>query len=298
MKKIGGIIVAMVTPMDDFQNISYIKTKKLLDYLLSFDIQGIFILGTNGESYVLTEEEKYYFSEFVIKYVNKQVQVFVGAGLDSTRDTIKFSKEISLIGADALSIVAPSFVAPSQSEVISHYEKIADSVNVPILIYNMPSKTGINMNPETVEKLSKHPNIIGIKDSSGNLENTKGYIRLCNSDTFSVLSGSDSKILDVLQIGGDGAIAATANLLTNNDVNIYKSFKNGNIEKAKKYQDNIEPLRKLLHKGTTPTMLKLILNSFGLDVGSARFPAIMDESESMLIQVKEMIEYYKHIGVI
>lgn len=298
MKKIGGIIVAMVTPMDDFQNISYIKTKKLLDYLLSFDIQGVFILGTNGESYVLTEEEKYYFSEFVIKYVNKQVQVFVGAGLDSTRDTIKFSKEISLIGADALSIVAPSFVAPSQSEVISHYEKIADSVNVPILIYNMPSKTGINMNPETVEKLSKHPNIIGIKDSSGNLENTKGYIRLCNSDTFSVLSGSDSKILDVLQIGGDGAIAATANLLTNNDVNIYKSFKNGNIEKAKKYQDNIEPLRKLLHKGTTPTMLKLILNSFGLDVGSARFPAIMDESESMLIQVKKMIEYYKHIGVI
>lgn len=297
MVDVSGIIVAMVTPLDDNQNISYTKTAKLLDHLLEHDINGVFILGTNGEAYALTQNEKYEFAKYVINYVNNRTNVYVGTGLNSTRETIEFSKKIATLKPDALSVVTPYFVAPTQEELIDHYEKLADTVTVPIIIYNMPGKTGVNVDPETIKTLSKNDNIIGIKDSSGKIENMKGYLKLRNDDNFAVLSGSDSKILELLEAGGDGAIAATANLLTQNDIDIYRYFKNGDIDNAEKYQKQIEPLREVLHMCTTPTALKASVTAFGIDVGPARYPATMPNLEQQE-KIKEMIKYYKENEII
>ncbi|MQS97579.1 4-hydroxy-tetrahydrodipicolinate synthase [Companilactobacillus halodurans] len=292
MADVSGIIVAMVTPLDDEQKISYSKTDKLLNKLLSYDINGIFILGTNGEAYSFTEDEKYGFAKHVIDYVGNKTQIFVGTGLNSTSETISFSQKISQLHPDALSVVTPYFVPNTQDELINNFNDLANSVDVPIILYNMPGKTGVNIDPKTVAELSKNPNIVGVKDSSGDIENMRGYLKLRNNNNFGVLSGSDSKILELLEAGGDGAIAATANLLTQNDVNIYKYFKDGNIEKAKKNQQNIEPLRKILHTGTTPSSLKASVTLSGIDVGSAKKPVIMPDKEE-LKEINKMIEYYR-----
>lgn len=299
MGPLSGIIVAMVTPMTDDQQISYDRTEKLLDSIINKGISGIFILGTNGEAYLLSEKEKLKFSRFVIDYVRDKVKVIVGTGLNGTAETISFSERISELKPDALSLVGPGFVAPTQSELINHYQRVADAVSVPMMMYNMPAKTGINIDPESLKILSQHENIIGIKDSSGNLDNLQGYLDNRNSKDFSVLVGSDSKILPFLKMGGDGAIAATANLLTKNDVQLYNSYREGNLEKAQTCQDNIDPLRKVLHRSTTPVSLKAVLTESGVNVGPARLPAQMPDSNSELMnEVKKVVKYYRTSNII
>ncbi|WP_334329542.1 4-hydroxy-tetrahydrodipicolinate synthase [Companilactobacillus sp. HBUAS59699] len=297
MVDVSGIIVAMVTPLDDNQDISYEKTAKLLDHLLEHKINGIFILGTNGEAYALTQDEKYDFAKYVINYVDGRTNVYVGTGLNSTRETIEFSKRIATLNPDALSVVTPYFVAPTQEELITHFEKLADAVSVPIIIYNMPGKTGVNVDPETIAVLSKNKNIVGVKDSSGKIDNMKGYLKLRNDDSFAVLSGSDSKILALLEAGGDGAIAATANLLTQNDVDIYQYFKDGDLDNAERCQKQIEPLREILHMRTTPTALKASVTASGVDVGPARYPASMPTADQE-DKIKEMVKYYRDNKII
>lgn len=297
MTDVSGIIVAMVTPLADDQKISYSRTDKLLDKLLTYNINGIFILGTNGEAYSLTEDEKFSFAKHVIEYVNHKTQIFVGTGLNSTSETIAFSQRIATLNPDALSVVTPYFVPPTQEELINHFEKLANSVNVPIILYNMPGKTGVNIDPETVAELSKNPNIVGVKDSSGNIENMRGYLKLRANKEFGVLSGSDSKILALLEAGGDGAIAATANLLTQNDVDIYKYYQDGNLKMAEECQSRIEPLRKVLHTRTTPSALKATVTASGINVGPAKDPVMMPNSDE-LEDIDRMISYYRTNNII
>lgn len=294
MEKLSGIVVAMVTPLDDSQNIDFNKTDKLLDHLLTKDIAGIFILGTNGEAYAFSCKEKIEFAKHVIDYVDGRTKVIVGTGLDSTRMTIDFSKEIIKLHPYALSIVTPSFIAPTDNEVIQHYIRIANEIQYPLMIYNMPAKTGVNVTPEMVKILSKNQYIVGIKDSSGSIENLAGYIKMKSNSNFIVLAGSDSKILALLKLGGNGAIAATANFIPDVVINIYKNFKENNLEKAQFYQSEIEPLRHVLHLGTTPTMLKESLNRINLNVGPARYPAIMPTASDELEKIDKMIDYYKN----
>lgn len=297
MVDVSGIIVAMVTPLTDDQKISYSRTDELLDKLLSYDINGIFILGTNGETYSLTEEEKFAFAKHVIGYVNHRTQVFVGTGLNSTSETIAFSQKIATLNPDALSVVTPYFVPPTQDELINHFEKLVNSVKVPIILYNMPGKTGVNIDPETVAVLSKNSNIVGVKDSSDDLDNMRGYLKLRDNEEFGVLSGSDSKILALLEAGGDGAIAATANLLTQNDVNIYKYYQANDSKKAKECQNNIEPLREILHTRTTPSALKAAVTASGIEIGPAKDPVIMPNSDE-LEDINKMISYYRTNNII
>lgn len=299
MPLMSGIFVAMVTPFTDNQEIDYKRTAKLLNHLMASDIAGVFILGTNGEAYLLSAEEKIVFSSFVINYVNHHIKVLVGTGLNGTAETIDLSKRVAALEPDALSLVSPYFVAPSQDELIKHYEAVANAVKVPIMLYNMPGKTGINIEPESIAELSAHPNIIGIKDSSGKLQNLQGYLDKRRNKDFSVLVGSDSKILPFLKMGGDGAIAATANLLTKNDVNIYTAYQNGDLETAEKCQQNIEPLRSVLHGATTPVALKAAVTASGINVGPSRLPARMPAPSDKLSQdIANMVENYKAQAII
>ncbi|MCC0629706.1 MULTISPECIES: 4-hydroxy-tetrahydrodipicolinate synthase [unclassified Clostridioides] len=289
-----GIICAMITPFDENQNINPRATCDLIDHLINKGIYGLFILGTNGECHVMTDDEKVEFAKIVIDYTNNRVPVFVGTGGNSTREVINLSKRMEKIGASALSIITPYFVTPTQQELILHYKTIANSVNLPIMMYNMPSKTGINIEPNSVCELAKIKNIVGIKDSSGKLDNMKAYIEVTKGEDFSVFSGSDSLILDSLKAGGKGAVAATANFLTEIDIAIYDNFINGDLEEAQKAQNSIEELRRILKLGTIPSVIKKAVVLNGINVGTARLP-VTEPTGEVLEEIKQVVENYKSI---
>ena len=290
--EVKGIIAAMVTPFDENQKINEAATKQLIEKLIKDGVSGIFILGTNGEFHVLTEEEKVSFAKLVIDTVNKRVPVYVGAGGNSTSEVIALSQKMEKLGADALSMITPYFVPLTQAELIAHYKAVAASVKTPIILYNIPKMTGINIEIDTVRELAKVSNIIGIKDSSGKLENIEGYIEAAKGQDFVVLSGSDSLILKALKMGAKGAIAATANLITALDVSIYENYVHGNLEAAQKAQDDIEELRAVLKLGTIPSVLKKSVELAGIPVGAARFPVAALENEAVS-KIKDMLSYYK-----
>ena len=291
--EVKGIITAMVTPMRDNQEIDYEMLRSLTRTLIDKGIHGLFILGTNGEFYTLTNEEKIKIAQTVIAEANHAVPIFVGTGACSTAETIIQCKIMEKLGADALSVITPYFMAPTQQELIVHYQSVAASVDIPIIMYNMPKNTGINIEPETTAILAEVKNIIAIKDSSGNLANMKKYIELTKGMGFSVLSGSDSLILDLLIAGGTGAVAATSNILTEIDVAIYDRFVAGNLVEAKNAQKSIEEFRRILKLGTTPTILKKAMEFYGLKVGPARLPASSPSNEDVIEDIKKVVEIYK-----
>ena len=292
MMNIQGIITAMVTPFDAEQNINAAATKQLVEKLISKGVGGIFILGTNGEFHVLNDDEKVEFAKIVIDAVAHRVPVYVGTGGNSTKQVIELSKRMEAIGADALSVITPFLVPIKQSELVAHYKRIAASVKLPIVLYNIPKNTGVNIEPGSVRELAAVDNIVGIKDSSGDINNIEAYIKAGEGQDFAVLSGSDSLILKALKIGAVGAIAATSNLLTDIDVAIYENFRKGDLEAAQKNQDAIEQLRAVLKLGTVPSVIKRSVTLSGIDVGPARCPvsattAAIDE------KIKEMLAYYQ-----
>lgn len=290
--KYKGIICAMITPLDENQNINPQATRELIDYLIDRGVYGLFILGTNGECHVLTDDEKVEFAKIVIEHTNNRVPVFVGTGGNSTREVINLSKRMEAIGASALSIITPYFVPPTQQELIEHYKAISNEVALPIMMYNMPDKTGINIAPESVRELAKVKNIVGIKDSSGKLDNMKAYLEVTKGENFGVFSGSDSLILDILKTGGHGAVAATANFLAEIDVAIYDNFTKGDLEAAQRAQSSIEELRRILKFGTIPSVIKQTVVLNGINVGSARLPVTQPNGEK-LEEIKRVVETYK-----
>lgn len=289
--KIKGIITAMVTPFDKNQEINSKATTQLVNKLINNGVDGIFILGTNGEFHMLSEEEKVTFAKLVIDVVDKRVPVYVGTGGNSTREVITLSKKMEAIGADALSVITPYFLVPTQEEIIIHYKSVAESVEIPIILYNIPKNTGMNLEVSTVAELAKVKNINGIKDSSGKLENIKNYIEATKDQDFCVLSGSDSLILKSLELGATGAIAATSNLLTELDISIYKNFLKGDMDAAEKAQKDLEALRMVLKLGTVPSVLKKSVELAGIQVGPARLPVTEPNSETVE-KIKEMLDYY------
>lgn len=287
-----GIICAMITPLDENQNINPQATRELIDYLIDRGVYGLFILGTNGECHVLTDDEKVEFAKIVIEHTNNRIPVFVGTGGNSTREVINLSKRMEEIGASALSIITPYFVPPTQQELIEHYKAVAAEVTLPIMMYNMPGKTGINIEPESVRELAKVKNIVGIKDSGGKLDNMKAYLEVTKGEEFGVFSGSDSLILDILKAGGHGAVAATANFLAEIDVAIYDNFIKGDLEAAQKAQSSIEELRRILKLGTIPSVIKQTVVLNGINVGPARLPVTQLTGEK-LEEIKRVVEAYK-----
>ncbi|MCY7914199.1 dihydrodipicolinate synthase family protein, partial [Bacillus haynesii] len=240
---------------------------------------------------LFSQEEKLQIAETVVKAVNKRVPVFIGAGENSTEATISLSNQMADIGADVLSIITPYFVAPSQEELYQHFRTVSENVALPVLLYNIPSRTGVSLEPETVERLAALPNIIGIKDSSGSFANIKAYLERTKEQSFSVLAGTDSLILDTLKAGGTGAVAATANVLPQTVVSIYESFKQGNIEESEHYQQQLQPLRDTFSLGSLPAPLKKAAELAGIDVGPPKRP-IAELSGEPLQKVKKMLEGY------
>lgn len=231
MKEIKGIIVPILTPMHEDETVNYEELVNQIERLIAAGVHGIFVFGTNGEGYILDEEEKAEIIRVAVKAVNGRVPVYAGTGCVSTRDTIRMSRKAKELGADVLSIITPSFAAASQEELIQHYETVAKAVDMPILLYNIPARTGNALAPATVQKLSQVANIVGAKDSSGNFDNILQYIEKTRGGDkpFTVLSGNDSLILWTLLAGGKGAIAGCANVFPHTMVSIYEKFTAGDL---------------------------------------------------------------------
>lgn len=274
MKEIKGIIVPILTPMHEDETVNYEELVNQIERLIAAGVHGIFVFGTNGEGYILDEEEKAEIIRVAVKAVNGRVPVYAGTGCVSTRDTIRMSQKAKELGADVLSIITPSFAAASQEELIRHYETVANAVDMPILLYNIPARTGNALAPATVQKLSQVANIVGAKDSSGNFDNILQYIEKTRGGDkpFTVLSGNDSLILWTLLAGGKGAIAGCANVFPHTMVSIYEKFNAGDLEGARRAQDSIRPFRDIFKFGNPNTIVKTAVKELGYPVGLCRAP--------------------------
>ena len=271
--KIKGIITPTITPMYEDGSINFKSLEEQVDRLIQAGIHGIFPLGTNGEAYALDWEEKVSVLEATISKVDKRIPVYAGTGCISTKDTVELSKKAKELGADALSIITPYFAQASQDELIHHFREVARAVDLPIILYNIPARTGNKLLPATVERLSEIDNIVGIKDSSGDFLNILAYLEIKKKrEDFIVLSGNDSLILPTLQAGGDGAVAGCSNSYPKTVAEIYDYFMADDFEKAKDRQDRITKYRGLFKYGNSNTIIKETVSMMGYDVGKCRSP--------------------------
>ncbi|OJG33083.1 dihydrodipicolinate synthase [Enterococcus devriesei] len=283
----------MVTPLQaDSCGIDEQKTRQLVEHLITNGVAGLFILGTNGEFYALSTEEKITLAKIVVEQAAGRVPVFAGAGGISTQAVSDLANEFAKVGVDAVSIITPFLIKISDRELINHYQEIAEKNQLPIILYNIPSNTGINISEAAFKELVKNPKIIGIKDSSGNVENIKMYIENSRQRAdFSVLVGSDSKILTALKLGADGAVAATSNVLTKTDVAIYDLYQSGDLTKAQVLQASIDEFRRVLKFATVPAVLKYSCDLIGYPVGKTKLPVLPAEGK-YVAEIKEVLTTY------
>lgn len=291
--KIEGIITPIVTPFnrDEKQTINYDALKQLIDKLIDGGVKGIFILGSNGEFHVVSPDETVEMTKKAVEIIHGRVPLYVGTGGNSTQAVIELSKRVEEAGADALSVITPYFISPNDEELIDHYRRIAASTSLPIVLYNIPKSTKINLSKHVVEELAKVENIVAIKDSSGDMENLKGYVEATKGTNMKVLIGSDSKIAPAIRLGAVGAIAGTSNVITEHVVGLYNALMNHEDEKADKLQEEIEIIRGVLKLGTVPSVMKRSVELLGIPVGPARLP-VSETSPEVDEKIKEMLKAY------
>ncbi|KRF06822.1 4-hydroxy-tetrahydrodipicolinate synthase [Paenibacillus sp. Soil766] len=296
MLKPAGIIPAMITPFDDKQNINESALRLFVRRFIAANVHGLFCLGTNGEFFTLSMEEKLRVAEIVIEEAQGRVPIYVGAGCVGTQETAQLAARLEQMGADALSIITPYFLTFTQQELIGHFRTVAEATKLPILLYNIPARTGNTLLPKTVMELSKVPNIVGIKDSSGSFDNILQVLELCDPD-FAVLAGTDSLILPTLMAGGHGAIAATANVFPEVVRSIYDLWLQGKPEEAELSQRKLRALRSSFSLGTLPSVLKEVLNMLGMPAGDPRLP-VQPLSPTAKAELKIVMDPYVSEGVI
>lgn len=269
--KFQGIVPALVTPFTQDHRIDEDAQVALIENLIQAGVHGLFVLGTNGEFFALSTDEKLRIAELTVKAAAGRIPVVAGTGAFATAEVIEMNKKMADLGVDALSVITPYFNAVSQAELITHYSTIADASSLPIMMYNIPAKTGMSIGIGAVATLSQHPMIKGIKDSAGNFDSLVQMIKY-RSDDFAVFAGTDSLIYWNLLAGGDGAVAATANAVPDLVMSIWNNFQAGNHEAARLAQEALRPLRDAFALGTMPVVLKKAADLLNVPVGPCRAP--------------------------
>ncbi|MDR1630864.1 MAG: dihydrodipicolinate synthase family protein [Oscillospiraceae bacterium] len=266
-----GILPAMITPMHEDESLNLPALRAQTRRFLNSRVHGLFCLGTNGEFYVLSKEEKIEVMKTVLDEAAGEKPVCVGAGCVTTRETVELAQTAQRLGASAVSIITPYFGQAGQQELVNHYRSVASSVDIGVILYNIPARTGNAITCKTLENLAAVPNIVAIKDSSGNFDNMLQYLEATGRE-FAVLSGNDSLILSALQAGGVGGIAGTGNLFPNKMADIYNYFQAGDVKAAAAIQDGIRPMRNCLSLGNPNSVIKRAAHLLGHEVGPVRRP--------------------------
>ena len=288
--KLHGIIPPVVTPMTADQELDIPGLLKHIDFMLSKGVHGIFVLGTTGEFYALDEREKQEVTAAAVAHCKGRSPVYVGTGAETTREVIRITKMAEKEGAAGVSVITPYFIKPNQAELVEHFKRVAESTKLPVVLYNNPATCGgLSIEPDTCAKLAEVPNIIGIKDSSGDLQNTIEIIRSTPRDRFAVLNGRDTLILAALQFGAQGAIPASCNIAPDLCVGIYETFVKGDIEAAKALQSRLHPIRMAMTLGTGNSAVKEAMGLLGRSAGPSRSPlgAFSNEKKAKLKAILE-----------
>ncbi len=270
--QIRGIIPPVATPMQANEDLDLPRLKWFLDHLLNEGVHGVFVLGTNSEFYALDEREKQEVIATAVAHVRGRVPVFAGTGAETTREAVRLTRMAEKEGVQGVSVITPYFISPSQQEIFDHYRQIAESTALPVVLYNNPGTCGgVKIDVDTVARLAEISNILGIKDSSGDLQNTNEYIRVV-PDRFSVMQGRDTLIFQALMFGARGAVPATGNIAPRLIVEIYEAFQRGDLAASKAAQIKLNPVRMTLTLGTAPGGVKAALQLLGMSIGPCRSP--------------------------
>ena len=291
MKKVlfRGCGTAIATPFTE-DNINLTEFAKLVEYQINEGIDAIIVCGTTGESSTMTLEEKKALVKFSVELIDKRVPLIVGAGSNNTATSIEMSQYAESVGADGLLLVTPYYNKTTQEGLIHHYNSIASKTTLPIILYNVPSRTGLNILPETCLELSKTENIVAIKEASGNISQIAKIAALCGNN-LSIYSGNDDQNIPILSLGGIGAISVLSNVAPRFTHNMIYDFLNGNIEKARFAQLQSLELIESLFCEVNPIPVKTALNMMGYNFGKSRLPLI-DMSKSGKQHLKKSLENF------
>lgn len=282
---IEGVLTAIVTPFTDDGALHLPGLKRQIQRQLAAG-NGIFCGGTNGEFFVLTEEEKVAVTRTCVEELAGRAPVVAHIGEISTRATIRLGKQVEALGVDAVSVITPWFVPLTQAELIAHYTTIADALNVPVFLYNIPARTGNTIAPETARALAAHPNIIGIKDSAGSHESLSGFLKAVEDiDGFDVLNGPDSLIHQGFVEGCSACISGLANVAPNEINAIWARFRAGDIAGSRQAQESVTDLRTRLYSvAFSPAAVKKALQVMGEEVGESRYAVAFDAQQTEQIR--------------
>jgi len=281
--KNSHIMTAMVTPFGKDGNVDYELLKKLIDHLLSTGTDGILVSGTTGEGPTLTEEEKIELIEKTVEYVAGRVPVVVGTGSNNTKATIEYTNKVAKIdGVDAALVVVPYYNKPDQAGMIAHFTAVADNVNLPIVMYNIPGRTGVTMEVKTIAELSKHQNIIGIKDCTG-IVNMAEIVANTPND-FLAFTGEDADALAARNVGAQGVISVASHLFGKEISQMYAANSKGDNEIAGELMRDLTPKMKALFSHPSPSPVKAALNHVGIEVGGCRLPILaLDDAQASVL---------------
>ncbi|MFD2656142.1 4-hydroxy-tetrahydrodipicolinate synthase [Gracilibacillus thailandensis] len=278
----GRVLTAMVTPFDQNGDIDYGKTERLINYLLQNGTDALVIAGTTGESPTLSKEEKLSLIKFTVKTVNGRVPVIAGTGSNNTRESIEMTKKAETIGVDGVMLVAPYYNKPSQEGMYQHFKVIAESTTLPVMLYNIPGRTSVNMNPETIIELAKIDNIVSVKEASGNLDVMTKIIRETSQD-FSLYSGDDNLTLPAVAIGANGIVSVSSHIIGNEMNEMVAACQNGDFWRAQELHQYLLPIMQTMFMAPSPTPVKAALGMNGIDVGNVRLPLVPLNEEEMQI---------------
>ena len=282
-----GAATALVTPMNSDGSVNYQVLEDLIEEQINNNIDALVICGTTGESSTLNHEEHVKVLDTAVKKVQKRVPVIAGTGSNDTKYAVELCNEAEQAGVDAFLMVTPYYNKTSQHGLVAHYNYIADRTNKPIILYNVPSRTGVNIRPETYKILSEHPHIVAAKEANGDIESMKKTIELCK-DNLTIYSGNDDQIIDCLKLGGMGVISVISNILPNETHEIVAKFLAGEKQESEKLAEKYMPLMQALFFDVNPVPVKEAMNLLNKNCGPVRLPLVgmLDDTKAALI--KEM----------
>lgn len=270
-KNLKGSIVALITPFHEDGSVNFDKLAQLVDFHLENGTDGLLILGTTGESSAMSHEEDDAVCEFVVKRVAGRVPVIAGSGSNCTQTMLEKSLSFEKLGADGLLLITPYYNKTNEEGMYNHFKTVADAVHIPCILYNVPGRTGCGISEDVVRRLSTHPNIMGIKEASGNLSYTAKIARYVNED-FALYSGNDDMVLPILSLGGSGVISVLANILPRQTHDMVMNYLNGDRQKALETQLGLLDVINGLFLEVNPIPVKEAMNQMGMDVGGYRQP--------------------------
>lgn len=292
MKKLvfKGAATALVTPMNADCSVNYERLREIIDDQINDGIDALVICGTTGESATLDHKEHVKVISTAVEAINGRVPAIIGTGSNDTRYGIQLSKEAVAEGADALLLVTPYYNKASQSGLIAHYNAIADSVDAPMILYNVPSRTGTNIQPTTYAELAKHPNIVAAKEANGNFSAIVETMALCG-DNLTIYSGNDDQIIPLMSLGGMGVISVLSNILPRQTHNLCQKFFDGDVKGAAADQIKYTKLINALFSDVNPIPVKEAMNIMGLNVGPLRLP-LSPMSDAARTKLTEILKEY------